>query len=83
MSPPAHLTTGDPPGMQKAPDKWSGAFVVSRGAEWTRTPDPLHAMQVRYQLRHSPARLLMWLPPRRGPGEFIWQPTPFTKSGLL
>jgi hypothetical protein len=27
---------------------------VLRGAEGTRTPDPLHAMQVRYQLRHSP-----------------------------
>src|SRR5690625_2400699 len=26
------------------------------GAEGTRTPDPLHAMQVRYQLRHSPKR---------------------------
>ena len=26
------------------------------GAEGTRTPDPLHAMQVRYQLRHSPER---------------------------
>lgn len=26
------------------------------GAEGTRTPDPLHAMQVRYQLRHSPIR---------------------------
>ena len=25
-----------------------------RGAEGTRTPDPLHAMQMRYQLRHSP-----------------------------
>src|SRR3954453_9781993 len=25
------------------------------GAEGTRTPDPLHAMEVRYQLRHSPA----------------------------
>ncbi len=24
------------------------------GAEGIRTPDPLHAMQVRYQLRHSP-----------------------------
>ena len=24
------------------------------GAEGTRTLDPLHAMQVRYQLRHSP-----------------------------
>jgi hypothetical protein len=24
------------------------------GAEGTRTPDPLHAMEVRYQLRHSP-----------------------------
>jgi hypothetical protein len=28
------------------------------GAEGTRTPDPLHAMQVRYQLRHSPVRLV-------------------------
>jgi hypothetical protein len=27
------------------------------GAEGTRTPDPLHAMQVRYQLRHSPVIL--------------------------
>ena len=26
------------------------------GAEGTRTPDPLHAMQVRYQLRHSPKK---------------------------
>ena len=24
------------------------------GSEGTRTPDPLHAMQVRYQLRHIP-----------------------------
>ena len=28
------------------------------GAEGTRTPDPLHAMQVRYQLRHSPKLLV-------------------------
>ena len=28
---------------------------LSSGAEGTRTPDPLHAMEVRYQLRHSPA----------------------------
>jgi hypothetical protein len=27
------------------------------GAEGIRTPDPLHAMQVRYQLRHSPVIL--------------------------
>jgi hypothetical protein len=28
--------------------------TFTSGAEGTRTPDPLHAMQVRYQLRHSP-----------------------------
>ena len=27
----------------------------SGGAEGIRTPDPLHAMEVRYQLRYSPA----------------------------
>jgi hypothetical protein len=31
----------------------NGIFRWS-GAEGTRTPDPLHAMQMRYQLRHSP-----------------------------
>ena len=29
------------------------------GAEGTRTPDPLHAMQVRYQLRHRPRRCFL------------------------
>ena len=28
------------------------------GPEGTRTPDPLHAMQVRYQLRHRPMNCL-------------------------
>ena len=28
--------------------------LLESGAEGIRTPDPLHAMQVRYQLRHSP-----------------------------
>jgi hypothetical protein len=27
------------------------------GGEGTRTPDPLHAMQMRYQLRHTPLAL--------------------------
>jgi hypothetical protein len=54
--------------------------VVLGGAEGTRTPDPLHAMQVRYQLRHSPARFLVWRPRWRGPGEFIGVPPPITKS---
>jgi hypothetical protein len=30
-------------------------FLFKSGAEGSRTPDPLHAMQVRYQLRYSPA----------------------------
>ena len=38
--------------MEKA-GELTPAFSMS-GAEGTRTPDPLHAMQVRYQLRHSP-----------------------------
>ncbi len=29
-------------------------YLFNCGAEGTRTPDPLHAMEVRYQLRHSP-----------------------------
>ena len=42
----------------------------SRGAEGTRTPDPLHAMQMRYQLRHSPEvfdDIVSDLGRRRGP----------------
>jgi hypothetical protein len=34
-----------------------GLRILESGAEGTRTPDPLHAMQVRYQLRHSPGNL--------------------------
>jgi hypothetical protein len=47
-----------------APDQWSRAIRRRSlsGAEGTRTPDPLHAMEVRYQLRHSPARLIVWCP---------------------
>jgi hypothetical protein len=33
-------------------------YGVLGGAEGIRTPDPLHAMQVRYQLRHSPDALI-------------------------
>jgi hypothetical protein len=44
------------------------------GAEGIRTPDPLHAMEVRYQLRYSPARPLiqMSLTPRVRP----WRTAP-------
>lgn len=45
------------------PPPGAGAAAKSRGLpgkiggpEGTRTPDPLHAMQVRYQLRHRPGR---------------------------
>jgi hypothetical protein len=30
------------------------------GAEGIRTPDPLHAMEVRYQLRYSPVNRIIW-----------------------
>jgi hypothetical protein len=30
------------------------------GAEGIRTPDPLHAMEVRYQLRYSPVNRILW-----------------------
>jgi hypothetical protein len=36
-------------GWSKYPD-----YLVGGGAEGTRTPDPLVANEVRYQLRHSP-----------------------------
>jgi hypothetical protein len=37
------------------PEKGPLPSRFTSGAEGTRTPDPLHAMEVRYQLRHSPA----------------------------
>src|SRR3981081_4603774 len=33
---------------------WAGQATKLSGAEGIRTPDPLHAMEVRYQLRYSP-----------------------------
>ena len=39
----------------RPPGTTPGGLMIC-GAEGTRTPDPLHAMQVRYQLRHSPER---------------------------
>lgn len=46
-------------GSSSLSDKAIGPRTAVRGpifggAEGTRTPDPLHAMEVRYQLRHSP-----------------------------
>gem|GEM_PF-6338509 len=64
-----HLTSGQVPSSRlhpKRPGHSSGVIPSSGGllggAEEIRTPDPLHAMEVRYQLRHSPARLLAWCP---------------------
>lgn len=55
---PVWVVSSGPLGMEKV-DK-DGDDVLKRarglcgGPEGTRTPDPLHAMQVRYQLRHRP-----------------------------
>jgi hypothetical protein len=44
--------------IAKSPDSQEpGEKLLNRGKrgdKGTRTPDPLHAMQVRYQLRHIP-----------------------------
>lgn len=42
-------------GMKKGFPEITGNPV--RGAKGIRTPDPLHAMEMRYQLRHSPVEL--------------------------
>lgn len=52
--------------------------VLLGGAEGTRTPDPLHAMQVRYQLRHSP---IAWTNRTGQPGNPSG-PVPRMKIGL-
>jgi hypothetical protein len=46
-----HQTRKTPPNLRKL--RWRG-FGCKSGAEGIRTPDPLTASQVRYQLRHSP-----------------------------
>src|SRR5215213_8037985 len=68
--------------FKKAPKRPQGVNLTRRtpenfafirgfgGSEGTRTPDPLHAMQVRYQLRHRPVR------PVRGNELSLHQPPP-------
>ena len=52
---PLAVADGNKKGNHHARD--GSLFLCTGGAEGTRTPDPLHAMQVRYQLRHSPVLL--------------------------
>ena len=57
-------------GMGKAGKRWYfNVFQPSpaRGARGIRTPDPLHAMEMRYQLRHSPEEQLTTI---HGPWNF-------------
>ena len=42
-------------GMKKGFPEITGNPIC--GAKGIRTPDPLHAMEMRYQLRHSPVEL--------------------------
>src|SRR5256885_3197061 len=39
---------------RRASNPWGFERCLCGGAEGIRTPDPLHAMEVRYQLRYSP-----------------------------
>src|SRR5690349_892825 len=56
---PQHRREGQRPAdKQEGRLERSGLSVDPGGAEGIRTPDPLHAMQVRYQLRHSPMVLI-------------------------
>ena len=58
---------GSPPA---APARGEGSAVSSRvgGATGTRTPDPLHAMQVLFQLSYSPTGCGVYQRPPLGPG---------------
>lgn len=43
------------------------SWRLTSGATGIRTPDLLHAMQTRYQLRHSPAKTQLYRRPQTGP----------------
>jgi hypothetical protein len=55
--------SGFSPGPRFGPRQALGLLEV-RGATGIRTPDLLHAMQTRYQLRYSPLRALVRGHPR-------------------
>ena len=76
--PDQHQHPGLPPRQQQGPNRnhrrWQGSEPCAwGGARGIRTPDLFHAMEARYQLRHSPS---IWAPPCRATRTTVCSPGP-------